>query len=115
MATLATAELSCPAQVLDVEVKRRGKSYTADTLRTLRRQYPEDELWLLMGTDLIDKVSPKYPLTEDLLHQIAFGPDKQRYEFSEDGKRVHAVETFPSYATKWLNPMVAIKCSAMFH
>lgn len=34
MATLATAELSCPAQVLDVEVKRRGKSYTADTLRT---------------------------------------------------------------------------------
>ena len=52
MATLATAELSCPAQVLDVEVKRRGKSYTADTLRTLRRQYPEDELWLLMGTDM---------------------------------------------------------------
>ena len=26
MATLATAELSCPAQVLDVEVKRQGKS-----------------------------------------------------------------------------------------
>ena len=52
MATLATAELSCPAQVLDVEVRRQGKSYTADTLRTLRRQYPEDELWLLMGTDM---------------------------------------------------------------
>ena len=52
MATLATAELSCPAQVLDVEVRRQGKSYTADTLRTLRQQYPEDELWLLMGTDM---------------------------------------------------------------
>lgn len=31
---------------------RTGKSYTADTLAQLRERYPEDELWLLLGTDM---------------------------------------------------------------
>lgn len=39
-------------QVLDLELKREGKSYTADTLEEIRQMYPEDELWLLMGTDM---------------------------------------------------------------
>ena len=41
--------------------------------------------------DLIEKVSPRYPITEEMLHEMAFAPDKQRYEFSEDGKRIRAV------------------------
>jgi len=39
-------------QVLDMELRRAGKSYTSDTLAELKKQYPEDELWLLMGTDM---------------------------------------------------------------
>ena len=39
-------------RVLDVELKREGRSYTSDTLAQLKEQYPEDELWLLMGTDM---------------------------------------------------------------
>lgn len=39
-------------QTLDMELRREGKSYTADTLEILKQQYPEDELWLLMGTDM---------------------------------------------------------------
>lgn len=39
-------------QTLDIELNRDGKSYTSDTLAELKRQYPEDELWLLMGTDM---------------------------------------------------------------
>lgn len=35
-----------------IELEREGKSYTADTLAALREEYPEDELWLLMGTDM---------------------------------------------------------------
>lgn len=38
--------------VLDLELSRSGKSYTADTLEELRRRYPGDELWLLMGSDM---------------------------------------------------------------
>ena len=52
MAVLATAEMDCKVEVLDIELKRTGKSYTSDTLRELREQYPEDEFWLLMGTDM---------------------------------------------------------------
>lgn len=44
--------LKIPVEVLDVEMERPGKSYTSDTLRQLKEMYPEDELWLLMGTDM---------------------------------------------------------------
>ena len=38
--------------ISDMEIARGGKSYTADTLRILHEQRPDDELWLLMGTDM---------------------------------------------------------------
>lgn len=46
--------LDCPdvVEVSDMEMHRTGKSYTADTIRLLREQYPEEELWLMMGTDM---------------------------------------------------------------
>lgn len=40
-------------EVSDVELRREGKSYTADTLRQLRERYPEARLFLLMGTDML--------------------------------------------------------------
>ena len=39
-------------QVSDLELRREGRSYTVDTLRQLRKDYPDDELFLLMGTDM---------------------------------------------------------------
>ena len=35
-----------------LELERAGKSYTADTLAQLSREYPGAQLWLLMGTDM---------------------------------------------------------------
>ena len=52
MTVLATAEMDCQVEVLDIELRRTGKSYTSDTLRELKTQYPDDEFWLLMGTDM---------------------------------------------------------------
>ena len=52
MAVLATAALGKKAEVLDMELERGGPSYTWETLRLLRSRYPEDELWLLMGSDM---------------------------------------------------------------
>lgn len=48
------SELGRPDDVtaVDLELHRQGKSYTADTLAQLRSLYPQDELWLLMGTDM---------------------------------------------------------------
>ena len=39
-------------EVSAMEMEREGKSYTSDTLRIIKEQYPDDELWLLMGTDM---------------------------------------------------------------
>ena len=49
---LAFAEIP-QAEVCDLEIRRQGKSYTADTLLELRSQYPNAELVFVMGTDMI--------------------------------------------------------------
>ena len=40
------------ADVLDIELRREGPSFTADTVQELKLRYPDDELYLLMGTDM---------------------------------------------------------------
>ena len=45
-------DLGDRVEVLDMELHRGGKSFTSDTLAELKKQYPDDELWLLMGTDM---------------------------------------------------------------
>ncbi len=50
MCALATRGLDY-VTVSDMEMRRGGKSYTVDTLRLLRVEYPGDELVLLLGGD----------------------------------------------------------------
>lgn len=40
------------AEISDMEIRREGKSYSADTVAALRAQYPEAELCFVMGTDM---------------------------------------------------------------
>lgn len=41
------------AEVSDMELQREGKSYTAQTVEELQREYPGDEIILVMGTDML--------------------------------------------------------------
>lgn len=41
------------AEVSDIEIRRSGVSYTVDTVRELKALYPDDEFFLLMGTDML--------------------------------------------------------------
>lgn len=41
------------AEVSDIEINRSGVSYTVDTVKELKAQYPDDEIFLLMGTDML--------------------------------------------------------------
>lgn len=52
MTELMADGLGKNVQALDLELRRDGKSYTADTVEQLHKQYPDDELWLLVGTDM---------------------------------------------------------------
>ena len=40
-------------EVSDLELRREGLSYTADTVEELAAHYPGDTLWLVMGTDML--------------------------------------------------------------
>lgn len=40
------------AEISDMEIRREGKSYTADTVDALLTQYPGAELCIVMGTDM---------------------------------------------------------------
>lgn len=40
-------------EVCDIEFKRGGVSYTADTVAALKARYPDSQLVLLMGTDML--------------------------------------------------------------
>ena len=74
MTALACAQLGPGAQALDIELHRTGPSYTVDTLRQLRQMYPEDELWLLMGTDMFLSLERWYHASDilSLAHIGAF-------------------------------------------
>lgn len=50
MLSLATKGKS-KFEISDIEFKREGKSYTFDTLCELKELYPEDEFYLIMGSD----------------------------------------------------------------
>jgi nicotinate-nucleotide adenylyltransferase len=50
MARLATAA-DDRFEVSDIELRRKGASFTVDTLRELHRRQPDDELFLILGWD----------------------------------------------------------------
>ncbi len=44
---------SCGAEVSDIEIRRKGKSYTALTLSELKERHLKDKLYFIMGTDML--------------------------------------------------------------
>lgn len=39
--------------VSDIEIRRNGRSYTIDSLREFKKIYPHDELYFIIGSDLL--------------------------------------------------------------
>ncbi len=52
MTSLAADQLGPQVETWDVEIARAGKSYTVHTLEQAKVRWPQDELWLLMGSDM---------------------------------------------------------------
>jgi nicotinate-nucleotide adenylyltransferase len=50
--------------VSDIEVKRRGRSYTIDTLREFKQKYPQDDFYFIIGSDLLKYLDEWKDLTE---------------------------------------------------
>jgi len=52
MAELAAEAIGPVAEASDMELRRKGKSYTLDTVKAVREKHPHARLYLLMGTDM---------------------------------------------------------------
>jgi nicotinate-nucleotide adenylyltransferase len=61
MCRLAFQELGDAVEVLDIEGKRRGPSYTIDTIRELKSLHPDARLELIVGSD----IPPEFPKWKD--------------------------------------------------
>ncbi len=78
--------------VSDIEVRRGGKSYTADTVAQLRAQYPEDELLLVVGTDVLLDFEHWYQF-EYLLEQCTLAVlEREDYNADELREEIRALE-----------------------
>ena len=53
-------------EISDVELKRGGVSYTVDTLRVLKLEYPDDALFFLLGMDMLTDF-PSWRSPEEIL------------------------------------------------
>ena len=85
------------AEVLDLELRREGKSYTADTLAQIRDLYPGAELWLLMGTDMFLTLQTWHAPEEILALAgiAAFGRTEEDTEELFSVQRDYLYRTYP--------------------
>lgn len=89
--------LSSKVQILDMELVRTGKSYTSDTLAALKQMYPDDELWLLMGTDMFLTLQA-WHAPEEILRLAgiaAFGRTEEDSEELFSVQREYLTKTYP--------------------
>ena len=86
------------AEISDMEIRREGKSYTADTVDRLRELYPEDELTLVMGTDMLLSFEQWYRFRY-LLEQCSLAA-LSRAEEDGDAIRAHAGYMEREYSAK---------------
>ncbi|QSF13710.1 nicotinate-nucleotide adenylyltransferase [Mycoplasma sp. Mirounga ES2805-ORL] len=82
MINLAIKSLDIDVDICDFEIKRGGISYTYETIRYLKHKYPNDELFFIMGSDLLPKLH-KWEFVEEISHLtqlVVFKRDNKLYK-----------------------------------
>ena len=113
-------------QVSDLEICRGGVSYTVDTVETVRAQYPNAEIFLLMGSDMFLSFA-SWKCQEEILQNAALGvfyrgAKKERAEVATQkaaleaaGHRVHLIENdVVDISSTQLRRMLAFQCADDF-
>ena len=113
-------------QVSDLELSRGGISYTYETVEALRQQYPDSELFLLMGSDMfLHFLNWKH--TERILNQATLAVfyrgdpqekakvEAQRAAFAQSGHSVRLIEhPVVSISSTQLRRLLAFGCAEEF-
>ncbi len=95
MINLALDELSKNnIKLCDIELKRKGKSYTIDSLRALRKSYNHD-FYLVMGSDILRQIK-KWHGYDELRKEADFIFFKRKgYPILDAGLHITSVVDYP--------------------
>ncbi|MGM8213904.1 nicotinate-nucleotide adenylyltransferase [Virgibacillus sp. W0430] len=67
-----------------VEIDRSGVSYTVDTIRTLKKEYPTYAFYFIIGADMVEYL-PKWKQIEELVQLVTFvGVRRSGYQIKTD-------------------------------
>ena len=124
---LRIAASDCPEiEVSDLELEREGISYSCETVRELKRQYPNAELVLLMGTDMF-LTFDTWMHPEEIVKNASLGVfyrgdkgeqpaiAKKKAEMEARGVTVYLVrnEVIPISSTQ-MRRLLAFRCAGRF-
>lgn len=122
MTELAMADIP-GVRVLDLELRRGGLSYTADTVEQIRTMYPEAELVLLLGTDtflsILNWHQPERILKQAAISVLFRGQrdeqadiEKQKAALEAAGGKVYLLENpITKIASTDIRRMLAFRCA----
>lgn len=114
------------AEVSELELQRKGTSYTYLTILELREQYPDDELVLLMGTDMFLSFmtwkNPDVILTNASLGVFYRGEKGEREKINAmktrleaEGHKIYLIQNpVVDISSTQLRRMLAFHCAAPF-
>ena len=78
-------------EVSNTELRRCGRSYTYDTLCGIREQYPEDEIFLIVGSDMLETFDRWYRY-RDILSMCTLCAAARERDFSPNLEKVFSKE-----------------------
>ena len=90
------------AEVSDIEIKAKGKSYTYDTLLKLKKKYPDGEFYEIIGEDSADYLH-KWKDYKKLVEKVKFIVLKRSgFEYTPNHKNIEVLESpiYPYSSTK---------------
>ena len=115
MTRIAVESLHDPRiQVTDLELHREGPSYSCDTVRQLKQLYPQDEMVLLVGTDMFLSIFT-WKNVDELLKNVTLGvlyrgDPSEKEQIAEHKKLVESMGYRVELAE---NPVVSISSTQL--
>jgi len=113
-------------EVSDLELRREGKSFTYETVEQLHAQYPQDQLVLLMGTDMFLSFH-QWRFPERILNHAQLGVfyrgtpgeradiENRKQEMEQQGYTVHLLQNeVVDISSTQLRRMLAFECASPF-
>ncbi len=99
-------------EISDIELRREGKSFTVDTVSELRKIYPDDSLFLIIGSDMLLSFHKWYRF-EEILKNVTLCVATREKEISGEDLLIYAKDVLKLKENEIIiSPVDAFVCSS---